>query len=169
MVLRLSKRPSVPVQPHWRLVHKVVIELPITAALFHDFVDLPGISNDAGPFGADAFQVREAFCSSPIITRKEDRLSVVHLTAGKIFYVSSGSCTVQQMLGEHLIERAPGEIAFGTRFSRIRKSGDRSYLLVDPFWSIRYDVGPTDFSCPFDHVGKLDTGCSQTCQRFEKV
>lgn len=39
------------------MVHKVVLELPITAALYHDFVDLPGISNDAGPFGADAYQV----------------------------------------------------------------------------------------------------------------
>jgi hypothetical protein len=56
------------VQPHWRLVHKVVIELPITAALFHDFVDLPGISNDAGPFGADAFQVRSETQDNSVCT-----------------------------------------------------------------------------------------------------
>ncbi|GAQ85565.1 hypothetical protein KFL_002410150, partial [Klebsormidium nitens] len=43
-------------EPHWRLVHKVVIQLAVTAALLHDFVDLPGVSNDAGPFGADALE-----------------------------------------------------------------------------------------------------------------
>lgn len=47
-----------PWQPHWPLVYKAVFELPHVALQYHDFVDLPGVSDDAGPFGIDALAVR---------------------------------------------------------------------------------------------------------------
>ncbi|GAQ79689.1 hypothetical protein KFL_000360050 [Klebsormidium nitens] len=47
-------------EPHWPLVYKAVFEMPHIAVQFHDFVDLPGVSDDAGPFGIDALAEMKA-------------------------------------------------------------------------------------------------------------
>lgn len=63
-LVKLTDLTSSSPQPHWPLVYKAVLELPHVAVQFHDIVDLPGVSDDAGPFGVDALAVSRARVST---------------------------------------------------------------------------------------------------------